>query len=71
MAYDEAAQVRDALGTLPIEQRRALVLAAIGGRTAADVSASEGVPLGTAKTRIRTGLRRLRTALEEEAGRER
>jgi RNA polymerase sigma factor (sigma-70 family) len=71
IAYDEAAQVRDALATLPLEQRRALVLAAVGGRTAADVGMSEGVPLGTAKTRIRTGLRRLRAALEEEAGRER
>ncbi len=71
MAYDEAAQVRDALATLPVEQRRALLLAAVGGRTAADVSSSEGVPLGTAKTRIRTGLRRLRAALEEDASRER
>jgi len=70
VAYDEAAQVRDALATLPAEQRRALVLAAVGGRTAADISTSEGVPLGTAKTRIRTGLRRLRVALEEEAGRD-
>lgn len=42
------------------EQARAVVLAVIGGCTAAEVSRREGIPLGTAKTRIRTGLRRLR-----------
>ena len=52
-----------ALRTLPPEQARAVVLALIGGRTAAEVSAHEGIPLGTAKTRIRTGLRRVREAL--------
>ena len=51
---------------LPPEQARAVVLAVIGGRTAAEVSVHEGIPLGTAKTRIRTGLRRVREALEAE-----
>jgi RNA polymerase sigma factor (sigma-70 family) len=53
----------EALRTLPPEQARAVVLAVIGGRTAVEVSAHEGIPLGTAKTRIRTGLRRVREAL--------
>ena len=43
-------------GTLPEEQRRAVVLAAVYGRTALEISESEGIPLGTAKTRIRTAL---------------
>ena len=48
------------LRSLPVEQARAVALAVLGGCTAAEVGEHEGVPLGTAKTRIRTGLRRLR-----------
>jgi DNA-directed RNA polymerase specialized sigma24 family protein len=48
---------------LPAEQRRALVLAAIAGRTTEEISRSEGIPLGTAKTRIRAALHRLRADL--------
>lgn len=47
------------------EQARAVVLAALAGCTAAEVAEREGIPLGTAKTRIRTGLRRLRAVMEE------
>lgn len=54
------------LRTLPVEQARAVALAVIGGRTAAEVSVHEGIPLGTAKTRIRTGLRRVREAMEAD-----
>jgi RNA polymerase sigma factor (sigma-70 family) len=54
------------LTAIPREQARAVVLAVIGGCTAAEVSQREGIPLGTAKTRIRSGLRRLRQAMEEE-----
>jgi RNA polymerase sigma-70 factor (ECF subfamily) len=56
------------LGVLPPAQARAVTLAVIGGCTAAQVSAHEDIPLGTAKTRIRAGLRRLRMAMEEESG---
>jgi len=48
-----------ALASLPPEQSRALVLA-VYGYTAAEVSEVESVPLGTAKTRIRRGLMKLR-----------
>lgn len=65
----DAAEVRRALERLPDEQRRALVLAAVGGRSAAEVGDIEGVPVGTAKTRIRTALLRMRDALEVEARR--
>jgi RNA polymerase sigma-70 factor (ECF subfamily) len=60
---DTSEIVRAALAELPPEQRRAVVLAAVYGRTALEVSEEEGIPLGTAKTRIRTGLMRLRTAV--------
>ena len=53
---------------LPDEQRRAVVLAAVYGRTALEISESEGIPLGTAKTRIRTALIRLRAAIDQAEG---
>lgn len=48
------------------EQARAVVLAVLGGCTAAEVARREQIPLGTAKTRIRTGLRRLREGIGVE-----
>jgi RNA polymerase sigma factor (sigma-70 family) len=63
-AGEDADRLRAALITLPEDQRRALVLAALCGRTAREVSETEGIPLGTAKTRIRTGMLKLRSALE-------
>jgi RNA polymerase sigma-70 factor (ECF subfamily) len=59
--------LRDALADLPAEQQRAIVLATYFGRTAGEIGQLEGVPLGTAKTRIRTALTRLRATLEEVA----
>ncbi len=59
----EVAAVHAALGHLPEEQRRAVLLAALHGHTAGEIAALEGIPLGTAKTRIRSGLRRVRAAL--------
>lgn len=61
----EGEQARARLRLLPPEQARAVVLAAIGGCTAAEISQREGIPLGTAKTRIRSGLQKLRNAWEE------
>ena len=58
----EAARVVGRLRSLPPEQARAVVLAVFGGCTAEEIGTREGIPLGTAKTRIRTGLRRLRAA---------
>lgn len=57
-------RLREALGTLPHEQRRALLLAVFFGRTAQEVAAHESIPLGTAKTRIRTALLRVRDWME-------
>lgn len=52
------------LQSISREQARAVVLATLGGCTAAEISRHEEIPLGTAKTRIRDGLRRIRQHLE-------
>ncbi len=57
----EAGRVVDRLRTLPPDQGRAVILAVFAGCTAEEISRRDGIPLGTAKTRIRTGLRRLRS----------
>ena len=58
-----AGQVRDALGRLPAEQRQVLALAYYGGYTQREVAALTGVPLGTVKSRMFTGVARLRNLL--------
>jgi len=58
-----ASQVRDALGRLPNEQREALALAYYGGYTQREVATLTGVPLGTVKSRMFTGVQRLRSVL--------
>lgn len=58
--HDERAVVRDALRGLPPAQREALVLAYWGGLTADQIARRANVPLGTAKSRIRLGLAKLR-----------
>jgi RNA polymerase sigma-70 factor (ECF subfamily) len=63
IAGGPAPAVRAALSALPDEQRRALVLAAVYGRTAAEIGEAESIPLGTAKTRIRAGMAKMRAAL--------
>jgi RNA polymerase sigma factor (sigma-70 family) len=63
---DDVARVRLALARLPDEQRRAVLLAGLLGYTAREIGTIEGIPLGTAKTRIRTGLIRLRAMLAVE-----
>jgi len=64
-ANDDALRLRAAIAQLPIEQRRAIVLAAFHGRSAREVSEAEQIPLGTAKTRIRTAMQRLRSDLAD------
>ncbi|WP_445150299.1 sigma-70 family RNA polymerase sigma factor [Baekduia sp. Peel2402] len=64
LASADRSTVRDALGRLPDAQREALVLAYWGGLTADQIAERAGVPLGTAKSRIRLGLARLRSELE-------
>jgi RNA polymerase sigma-70 factor (ECF subfamily) len=66
VSSDAAGRLRSGLAGLPHEQRRALELAYFHGMTAAEVGQAEKIPLGTAKTRIRTGLRRLRETMASE-----
>ncbi len=63
---DETLRVRTALSRLPSEQRRALLLAAFYGYTAREISQAEAIPLGTAKTRVRRGLTKVRSLLRED-----
>ena len=59
----DAQRVRNAMETLTETQRGALELAYFGGYTHTEVAALLDIPLGTAKTRIRDGLIRLRDTL--------
>jgi RNA polymerase sigma-70 factor (ECF subfamily) len=63
---DDVRRLHAALRTLPDEQRRALVRAAFLGQTAREIGTYEDIPLGTAKTRIRTAMLKLRDALAAE-----
>jgi RNA polymerase sigma factor (sigma-70 family) len=63
---DLAERARRAMSSLPPEQRAALELAYLGGKTSAEISDLEGIPVGTAKTRIRAALLRLRESMAPE-----
>lgn len=60
----DGARVRAALTQLPPEQREPIELGFFGGITHEEIARRSGIPLGTVKTRIRSGLRRLRAVLE-------
>jgi len=66
VARDSAAGLRRALAQLPGTQARAVAMAGIYGMTARQIADSEDIPLGTAKTRIRDGMLKLRAALLPE-----
>ena len=56
-------EVRAALSDLSAEQRQAIVLAYFGGHTQREIAEMTGLPLGTVKTRMFSGMRRLRHGL--------
>jgi RNA polymerase sigma-70 factor (ECF subfamily) len=60
---DGAREIAAVLAGLPDEQRDALLLAYGRGLSANEVATTVGVPLGTAKSRLRLGLNRARVAL--------
>ena len=68
-ASERRTEVRAALAELPAAQREALLLAYFGGNTQREVDALVGVPLGTVKTRMAAGMRKMKESLQD-AGRE-
>lgn len=63
-AREQRSGARRALDQLPHEQRQAILLAFFGGLTHEQIAAKEQQPLGTVKTRIRLGMKRLRDILQ-------
>jgi RNA polymerase sigma-70 factor, ECF subfamily len=59
-----AEKVRGVLGTMPSPQRSALEMAYFEGMSHSEIADKTGEPLGTIKTRIRTGLMTLRKAFQ-------
>ena len=62
-ARQRAEIVREALASLPFEQRQSLILAYFDGYSQSEISTKLGLPLGTIKTRIRLGMMKLRDVL--------
>jgi RNA polymerase sigma-70 factor, ECF subfamily len=60
-----ADRVKEAVTGLPEEERRAIELAYFGGHTYREVAVLLNAPEGTVKSRIRAGLRRMRTELDD------
>ncbi len=63
----ETRRVLAALAAVPEAQRRCVIMATIGGCTAREIGELEQIPIGTAKTRIRDGLIKVRALLEGQA----
>lgn len=66
LSGDLRARLAGALAQVPEGQRRAVALAAFYGRSAKEIADLERIPLGTAKSRIRMGLAKLRDAVRVE-----
>ncbi|HUO86022.1 MAG TPA: sigma-70 family RNA polymerase sigma factor [Thermoanaerobaculia bacterium] len=60
-------RVKAEMARLPPEQRRILELAYYGGLSQTEIAETEGLPLGTVKTRTLLAMRKLRNALGAEA----
>lgn len=68
LAHESEQAVRRRLGGLPPEQQEAIRLAFFDGLTHHEISDRLQTPLGTIKTRIRLGMRKLREALQGPKG---
>jgi RNA polymerase sigma-70 factor (ECF subfamily) len=60
---EERVRVRAAMEGLPAEQREAIELTYFGGLTVTEMAERQRVPVGTAKSRLRLGLERMRRTL--------
>ena len=67
---DCAAMLRQALESLPAAQRDAVELAYYHGLSQREIAAQTGVPLGTIKTRLELGVRKIRAAVLAAGGRD-
>ncbi|MEI8195883.1 MAG: sigma-70 family RNA polymerase sigma factor [Phycisphaerae bacterium] len=66
VSRENASQVRQALASLPADQKQAIELAFFDGLTHVEISEKLGVALGTIKTRIRLGLLKIRDSLQDD-----
>jgi RNA polymerase sigma-70 factor, ECF subfamily len=65
---EQAQALRAALATLTLAEREAIEVTFFGGLTHAEAATRLNQPLGTIKTRVRSGLHKLKRALTAEAG---
>ena len=63
---DQKRRVRQAIAALPENQRKALALAYFKGYSHSEIAGVLDLPLGTVKGRIRSGMQKLRTMLQDE-----
>jgi RNA polymerase sigma-70 factor (ECF subfamily) len=68
LALERRARLRIALADLPAPQREAVELSFLEGLSHPEISSRLGEPLGTIKTRIRSGLLRMRDSLRDASG---
>lgn len=59
-------QIGEAIQSLPVAQREAITMAYFGGLTQREIAEELQEPLGTVKTRMRLGIRKLRDHLEKQ-----
>jgi RNA polymerase sigma-70 factor (ECF subfamily) len=62
---EQAGAVRDALISLPEEQRAVITTAYFGGFSQTEIAEKFNIPLGTVKTRMRLGMKRLQEVLAQ------
>jgi RNA polymerase sigma-70 factor, ECF subfamily len=62
---EQSTLLRAALARLPGDQRRAIELAFLEGLSQTEIATALNEPLGTIKARIRRGMQKLRTELEQ------
>ena len=65
VALERASYVREAMQTIPQEQKDVIMLAYFGGYSQSEVATILQIPLGTVKTRTRQGMRKLEQTLKE------
>ena len=64
---DDADRLQASLALLPVRQQEVLTLAYFGGLSNTEIASRLGLPAGTVKGRMRLGLQKLRTNIDQEA----